>query len=350
MFNSKAKLTAVFLISALGFIVYFNSLGGQFIRDDNALVKNNIYIKNPANLAKCFTRNIALGSPEKWNSYRPLQMFTYMLDYQIWKLKPAGYHLTNILLHILTGIMLYFFIYAVFGDSILSLYTSLLFIAHPVHTQAVSYISGRADSLAAVFLLFCFILYIRFLGLSTKGTFLFMVISYLGALFSRENSLILPGLLILYHFSLKKKFRASSFSALSCIALIYIVLRLTLLKSLLSNISYPTTFIQRLPGFFAAMAEYFRLIILPFNLHASYGLKLFSFSDPKVIAGIFVTLILVFYALKKRKQDSLILFSIGWFFMALLPQSNLYPINAYMAEHWLYLPSVGFFLIVANFF
>ena len=81
-----------------------------------------------------------------------------------------------------------------------------------------------------------------------------------------------------------------------------------------------------------------------------YGNRLFNLYDFKTIVGISVTLLLIIYAFLKRKNNKLMSFSIFWFFVCLLPVSNLYPINAYMAEHWLYLPSIGFFIILANFF
>ena len=78
-----------------------------------------------------------------------------------------------------------------------------------------------------------------------------------------------------------------------------------------------------------------------------YGNHLFAITHPKAITGIVILSGLLWYVLRKRDSDRIIVFSIAWFLITLLPQSNLYPINAYMAEHWLYLPSVGFFLVVA---
>src|SRR3989338_8014226 len=80
----------------------------------------------------------------------------------------------------------------------------------------------------------------------------------------------------------------------------------------------------------------------------TYEYKLFSFVHPTVMLGAIISFSLLTYAFIKRKSDTLIPFSVFWFFIALLPLSNLYPINAYMAEHWLYLPSIGFFLILAK--
>jgi tetratricopeptide (TPR) repeat protein len=79
-----------------------------------------------------------------------------------------------------------------------------------------------------------------------------------------------------------------------------------------------------------------------------YGNKVFSFYEPRAILGLVLLLTLLGYAFIRKYRHGLLSFSICWFFVTLLPQSNLYPINAFMAEHWLYLPSLGFFLILAG--
>jgi len=86
---------------------------------------------------------------------------------------------------------------------------------------------------------------------------------------------------------------------------------------------------------------------MPFNLHMEYGNLLLRFSDYKVILGGLILVLLFVLVFIKRRSNSLLSFSMLWFLVTLLPQSNLYPINAYMAEHWLYLPSIGFFIILA---
>ena len=79
-----------------------------------------------------------------------------------------------------------------------------------------------------------------------------------------------------------------------------------------------------------------------------YGHNLFSWVVPEVFLGILIVFLAVAYLIARPAKNTLITFSIGWFFIMLLPQANLYPINSYMAEHWLYLPSIGFFLIAAR--
>jgi tetratricopeptide (TPR) repeat protein len=335
-------LIYVFLITALGLAVYANSLNGEFLWDDDYLIKQNIYIKNPARISKLFTEQIGAGSGVPSNSYRPLQMLTYMLDYSLWKLNVRGYHLVNMLLHILAALSLFWLINLLFKDRLLALGASLFFIAHPIQTEAVSYISGRADPLALLFLLLAFIFYLKRIK--------FMLFAFILALLSREASLIFPLLLLLYHFIFNKKFKLKPFLPILTVSFVYVVLRLTVLSFPLpikANNVIPNAF-QRLPAFFVAVPQYIRLLFLPFNLHMEYGQKIFSYLEPKAILGLIILSVLIIYAIRKRSEQRLVCFSIFWFLICLLPVSNIYFINAYMAEHWLYLPSIGFFLILAK--
>jgi len=346
--DRKLAFLSVILIMALGFGVYANSLNNKFILDDDFLIKNNSSIKNWSCIGSVFTSDIAKGSGEKWNSYRPLQMMSYMFDYSIWRLNVAGYHLTNILLHVGAALCLYWFISILFGDGTLSLFTSLLFVASPVHTGAIDYISGRADPLALIFTLLCLIFYIKNLKEKNLILYILVLITYVFALLSRENSLILPVILLLYHYTFNERLRLKEFIPIPLLAIIYILTRMTILKPLLHNIAYNTTVFQRIPGLFVAVANYTRILFLPFNLHAEYGNGLFNLADPKAIAGIIILSALLICVFRVRKTARIVFFSLSWLLITILPQSNIYPLNAYMAEHWLYLPSVGFFLLLAD--
>ncbi|MFC1704003.1 tetratricopeptide repeat protein [Candidatus Omnitrophota bacterium] len=345
--EKRKVVFSLIIIILIGFMAYSNSLNGEFIWDDDGLIKNNTYIKSWSHLPRIFTESIWLGVKSQGPFYRPLQLITFMVDYSIWELDVRGYHLTNIALHILVALSIYWLVNILFGDSLLSLLTSVLFLVHPIHTEAVAYISGRADPLAALFMLLCSILYIKKLSSQNRALSLLMLGSYICALLSKEISLILPVLLLLYHSIFKKKLMARAFFSLTGIAFIYIVLRFTVLKSAVSSIVTSANLFQRIPGFFVAICNYTRLLFLPVDLHMEYGHAVFSMIDHRVIMGMLFLLFLLLYAYRKRKSDAQISFSIAWFFIALLPVSNLYPINVYMAEHWLYLPSIGFFIIIA---
>jgi len=313
--KKKHILFSVFLIIVLGFAVYSNSLGGEFLWDDRYLVKENIHIRDWSNLEQVFTRDIGAGAGRKYNFYRPIQICTYMVDYSFWKMNPRGYHLTNILLHISVALALFWFINLLFQNRHLSLIASSLFVVHPIHTEVVSYISGRSDSLSALFMILCCIFYIKQLTLKNISIFMLMVASYALALLSRESSLILPAALLLYHFTFQKKIKPAFFCPLLALSFIYVILRLTVLKFTTPEAAQVSTvLLERLPGFFVVLFKYIQLLFLPFNLHMEYGGKLFAFSDPKAIFGILIFVILVIVAFRKREENNLVMFSVLWFF------------------------------------
>ncbi|MFH1868376.1 MAG: tetratricopeptide repeat protein [Candidatus Omnitrophota bacterium] len=345
--NAKFFLTLAVII-ILGIAVYANSLNGEFIWDDEYLVKENVFIRDSSYIPDIFSKHIAAGSGKPSNSYRPLQILSYMSDFFLWKLDWRGYHITNIILHILAALSIYWFINILYDNRSLSFLTSALFVVHPIHTESVSYISGRADLLALLFMLLSFIFYIKYAKSGIMWLCVCSILSFAAALLSKESSLILPALLLLYHYNFKRPVKASAFSSILIAAVAYILLRFTLLKSTLSFMLPPSTAIERIPGFFVALTDYIRLLILPLGLHMEYGDSLFKFTQPKAIAGLLIIILLLAYVVRKKEKAGLVTFSISWFFITLMPVSNIYPINAYMAEHWLYMPSIGFFLITAD--
>ena len=344
----KKNSLAIILIIVLGFIVYANSLNGKFIWDDESLVEDNIHIRSFSNIKKIFTEDVGKGARKEYGFYRPFQSLSYMIDYFLWGLDVRGYHLMNMVLHIFVALSLFWFLSLLFGDMPLSLFAAVLYLVNPIHTEAVAYISGRSDSLSTLFMLLTFILYIKFIAKNNIGIGCLAMLSYTAALLSRESSLILVALLLLYHYTFRKKIEIKQFLPILSIAVGYIIFRLSVLEFIRPENWGDTAVIERVPGFFAALATYIKLMLFPFHLHMEYGTKSFNLSDPTAITGVVIFFTLLIYAFRKR-DDKVIFFSVLWFLIGLLPVSNIYPpLNAYMAEHWLYVPSIGFFLILAK--
>jgi len=334
----------------LGVLSYANSLQGQFLWDDESLVQFNPYVKNWSYLQKIFTSRLGSMAKESGAFYRPVQTFTYLLDYSVWRLNTFGYHLVNMIWHILAALSIFGLIQALFRNGKLSLLTAALFIVHPLHTEAVSYISGRADSLVAFFMIIAYILYLKQDQKRGMIFLILMTLSYVLALLSKEISLILPFLIGLYHYTFKKPIHLKAFLTLTGTLLLFVVWRLFVIGTDPISQGAIPTFLERLPGVFIALTSYFSLLLFPFNLHMEYGGILFPFSEPKALIGIVLLTALCVTVYQRREKDPFLFFAAGWFFIALFPSSNvLMPINAYMAEHWLYLPSIGFFLVVARF-
>jgi len=347
-YSKKSWIICMVVIILSGLIVYGNSLNGQFIWDDERLIENNPTIKDWKNIGTIFTSTLRTPLAEATSAFRPLQTFSYMFDYSIGRLNVIGYHLTSTIFHILCAVALFWFIQLLFRDLLLSFLTALIFLVHPVHTEAVAYISGRADPMAAFFMMLSFCIYLKNEQKFTTSGYFLMCLSYLCALLSRENVLIFPILIMFYHYAFKRPLNKKIFAGILCTALVYLVWRAMVFQGLIVEQSTPTTFWQRMPGIFVAFVQYIKLLLLPMGLHMEYGGLLFHWNEPKVYAGMVTFCVMAYFLIQKRKQPVL-LFSLGWFLITLLPVMNIIPLNSYMAEHWLYIPSMGFALLAAYF-
>ena len=336
----KSTLISIALITVLGIAVYANSLQGEFIWDDQNLIAKNTHLTRIEGLTRIFNNQLYAGSGEKSNFYRPLQELSYFFDYRIWRLNPFGYHLTNILIHLANAILVYTLVVMLSKSNPAGLVASLLFVIHPIHTQAVTYIAGRADLLSFMFVLLAFVF-------SS-----FAVILYPLALLAKESAIVFPIVFFAYLTVFKDKKQKAKFPAILIISFIYILLRFTLIKFDLSTTDMSAVPIYtRLLTALKAFGQYLVLLFYPHNLHMERNLPLAqSLFEAQVFASAAVFLLIIaaaFYL--RRKSDICFRWGILWFLLWLIPHSNILPLNAFMAEHWLYLASVGFFLVCGVF-
>lgn len=330
-------------------IIYANSFSNSFVWDDEILIVQNGYIKSFKYIPKIFSVDIYRWTTQS-NFYRPLFSLSLMLDYSLWKLNPLGYHLTNFILHLLNTFLIFYLINFLISNLKVSLLGSLLYLVHPVHTQAVTYISGRADLLAGFFILGT----VLFFALSAKiegrhkNLFYFASISFfICGLLSKEIVLVLPLILILYDYCFGNIFKnIKNHIVFFGLVLIYIILRSQLLPFNPEGMLAQSFFI-RLINIPRVIIFYLGILFFPLNLRIERSLPLSETFDSLVFLFSFLLMIILVWVFK-NKGKRIYLFSCLWFFINLLPVSNIVlPLNAEIAEHWLYLPSIGFFIILA---
>lgn len=334
---SLSRPLSFFLIFALALGVYSSALSGQFIWDDETLVRDNQYLTSWSNLPEIFSTDINSGADAVCGFYRPLQILSYRLDTLVWKLEPVGYHLTNVLLHALAA-WIFFLIVEGLAGKLGALFSAVLFLVHPVQTEAVAYISGRADLLAAVFLFSAILL-------DRKRPW--SLLAYVLALLSKESALVFPAFLWAWRrLVLKEECGFRELLPVLFVTAVYLGLR----ASVLVPWAIPTdagSLLQRLPGIFAALFGYFRTLFWPWSgLHMEYGQRFFHWTHPVVLKGLGVFSGMIAGTGFAAKKHRLVFFGLIWFWIAWIPISGIFPLFAYMAEHWLYLPSFGLFLVV----
>jgi len=365
--NRKYIVIIATIIFLATFLVYFNTLKNDFIWDDEYLILHNSHIKSFSHFFDAFKLYIGYGSENINNFYRPLQEISNMLDYFLWGTDPTGFHLTNVLLHSFAAVFVFFLLFYLCDNIAIAGIAGLFYGIHPIHTEAIAYIAGRADPLYAVFFFLSFIFFIRHINHLLKGrkdacllpaSAIFFVL----ALLSKEISLVLPFLMILYiYVLLKDNISKPAFQKVKnlwvghgVIVLIYVFLRSTVLN--FSSIAPPLKLkaiplVNRLFTFFEVLMVYFKLLIFPTDLHMERTIRVVrSVFEPGAIVSFLVVLGLLWYAIVLyRRRSNPISFFIAWFFVSLLPVSNIYPINSFLAEHWLYIASVGYFYVIAMF-
>src|SRR5262245_19853312 len=149
-----------FLVSCLLVAVcYFNSLPNDFVLDDVPTVASNPAIRtiNPIK----FLESPYWATQGYEGFYRPFTIFSLSVDYAIWNRWPAGFRLTNLALHAVNGFLLFLLCSSVVGEGIVPLAAMLIYVAHPVHTEAVTSIVGRSELFVTCFLLWAWLLFRR---------------------------------------------------------------------------------------------------------------------------------------------------------------------------------------------
>ena len=343
----RLELKIIISIVLLGMAIYSNALWAGFVWDDFNLVVNNSLIKSFKNLGTIFISQLTANS----DYYRPMLAFSFILDHCLYKLQPWGYHLTSITLHILNAALVFLIVSIIAKDLLVSACCALLFIAAPFHSEAVTYISGRADLLAGVFILSAFLFYL-------KERYVIALLSFTLSLLSRESAVVFPLVVILYDLCSKQQFakQAKYYFLFFSIDCAYIVLRITIFNFLgvalftrKINFYYGLDFAARMLTCIKSTVEYLGIIFWPVNLHMEREVKIAdNLLHPSVLLFFFIVVACLYLIVHWRQKRNLIIFGLLWFLILLLPQSGLiFPLV--FAEHFLYLPSIGIFLAISIF-
>jgi len=149
------KYLYIVILFILSFGVYVNTIKNGFVYDDNDLILRNPQVKK-ASVQEIFST--PFWGERKFGLWRPITILSFRLNYLMKGFSASLFHLTNIILHSLTVLILYFFLLRVTGKYELSFVSSLIYAVHPVHTEAVAWIVGRSEILATLFSLLCFLL------------------------------------------------------------------------------------------------------------------------------------------------------------------------------------------------
>ena len=434
----KPKLTSnifsstwisLILLTIVTLLVYSNTYRVPFVFDGKVQIEKNEEIRNLNNYV----------SLKGLKSHRPIADFSFALNYRMGKLNPVGYHLGNILIHLINGILVYFLSIEVLKrlsffqaeqnkipmvsesrnkprkknhKSIptspkgraaalsesnippMSMWVALIFVAHPLQTQAVTYIVQRYTSMSAMFFLVSALFYIQARKLQLKrkaakitGTFestlsepnraqkkstafsfripLYFaasVIAGTSAFLCKENAATLPGIIILMEYFLfdrslkgwrKKLIWLIPLAAFLAFMILYFLssMRGLKLENLLEDVSILTRETKTVDRWsylctqFNVLVKYIRLLFFPLGQNVDH-MHPFStgFFDGITPLSFILIMAIILFGIWNIKKRTAVTFGIFWFFITLSIESSIFPISDAMFEHRLYLPLFGFAL------
>jgi tetratricopeptide (TPR) repeat protein len=338
---------SILALAILGSIAYWNSFDVPLVFDDLASIQGNAALQFGESLTPALFAT------------RPILYLTYALNYRLHGQQVWGYHLVNLVLHILNGILVLLIGIHVFrslgvADSraqVSAFLAAAFFLIHPVQTESVAYISSRSELLSTLFYCLAILLFVtreeRRIGFTWS---LVIAIPFFFGLLSKETVISLPAALLLYDFLFfsKSDWRAVyrrwpfyvTFAAGAIVA-IYFFMTTVLAGSIgagagrLSPWHYFLTELR-------VIVTYVRVLLVPVGLNLDHDFRpSTSLLDPSVIGSAILLVALVGLAWRLRRSQPVVSFSIFWFFITLSPTSSFVPILDTAFEHRLYLPLVG---------
>ncbi|MBI5189034.1 MAG: tetratricopeptide repeat protein [Nitrospirae bacterium] len=378
--NYRWKLLSILALILLGLIIYSNTYNAPFAFDDERIIVSNLKIRDFSIFKDIHSR-------------RYLGDISFAINYFAGRLQPWHFHMTNIFIHIISSLLVglivgktlqtYRFIGRYRDSSIffISFASSLIFLTHPIQTQAVTYISQRYTSLSTMFYLLSLLLYIKARTENKIAPYILSIISAIAAMKTKEIAFTLPFAIALFELLFLRAGYQERLKYLIPFSFTLLIIPLSLLNvsqdigNLIGDIeeaSREAKHISRtsyLLTQFNVIVTYIRLLFLPINQNLDYDYPMYHslFDPPVFLSFLFLLLIFAFafYLLYRsrfmvhslRSSDSrltphasrLTAFGIFWFFLALSVESSIIPIRDVIMEHRLYLPAFGFSILVAAF-
>jgi protein O-mannosyl-transferase len=347
--NNKKSIVLIIL---LGIAIYLKSLGNTFVLDDNSQIVNNPLIYSLSNIPKLFLgSSFGGGTGLQGIYYKPLMTSIFAIFYHFFGGNTLPYHLFQLTIHIANGILIFYLLKKFFNQN-LSLILSLIFISHPINTEAVVYISALQDTLFLFFGLAGMLIITRPI-LKLKHYLLYFLLLTL-ALLSKDTGILFIFVGIFYKLIFSKKDFLKFLTANLILFGTYLGVRsytvglLPIAKDIPFSIMR-ASLIERLTTVPAIVFYYLKIFFFPKDMAVAqmWTVKSLTFNNfvlPLLIDALFISaLIVVAQKLRTRasKYLHLFIFFLIWFLLGLSLHLNIFPLDATATDRWFYFPVIG---------
>jgi len=346
--DKSRKWLLVALVFAAGLLVFWPGAKGEFIYDDTVDIRNVDNVFTPGAWPQLFKTASA-------QLYRPVKYLSYFLDNSLFGWKPEGWHWQSYLWHALNGVLLFALARRWEASLVAATLGAVWFAIHPIHAEAVVWISSRASLQSTFGVLLMLFFYDRWRQYERKGDLAGLLVAGFIGFFSKEDALMVFPILVLYEWFvrsqktqelLKQKSFLIPVISLGLVALVYVGLR----QSILTGLSQGARegglagWLSTLP---VILTTYLRQLIWPDPMCIDQPVDFAAGFGTAFWLSVAVLVILAGTFLWKRDTWARWQFAVGFFFVTLVPVMGLIPINQPRADRFLYLPSVAAALGVA---
>lgn len=363
------------LIAALGLVVYSNTLHAPFVFDDgfnivdNPAIRDFSYFLHPSKVKGLKLEVVDVAANFKT---RYVPNFTFAINYALGGLNVAGYHIVNILIHIINALFVYALAWHTLQSpyfrgrvderaSAIALFCGLLFACHPMETQAVTYITQRYASLCAMFYLGAMVFYARWRLGGKLWCYFAALTSVILAMFTKENAVTAPVAIALWEFSFANGEPKKRLAWLIPFFITVSLIPLTLFidgRTVFAGVGTSDfTRWEYLFTQFHVMTKYLAMVFVPIGQNLDHDVAVIhSFANPLAFSGFALLLALAGYGVylyyRSRGAGSIsrvAAFGVIWFLIAASVESSIFPIGSELIyEHRMYLPSAGFFMAMVT--
>jgi tetratricopeptide (TPR) repeat protein len=362
--QQRWMLAGVLIIS---FAVYFNSLDGEFVYDDQLQILKNPTIKDTSNIPKMFTQSVwqFLNPADKEAAgpyYRPFFNIALIINYALFQLDVTGWHIFSVLIHLLVTLLVYLLAREWGLACETAALAALIFGVHPIHSESVAWIAALPDPLAAAFILVSLLLYERYFRKPERNLFM-MGLSLAAAFFAlmcKEVAIVFPVFLVarelldgeggLKLLALRIVKRVGPYFA---VIAIYLAIR----YAVLGFITQEEASAAKIPAAHVLMTipsialAYLRLLVIPYPMAVMYGnTYVTSAGDARFWGATFALIAIgaaLLWAIRKSKTAQRATLFAVLFILPVLNLKAFRPHESLLHDRYLYLPSIGFCILVA---
>jgi tetratricopeptide (TPR) repeat protein len=351
---------------ALGLAAYAIVLNGPLFFDDQQFIEHNEHVTK-FDVAEIYTSSVTAGAGFQSNTYRPNQQFVFAVLYKFFGLTPIPYHLFSLIVHITNAFLVFLLLQSLSLGRTGAFLGSVLFLVHPIQTQAVSYVSGVAGPMLLLFLLSGILLWLASLFEQDNGRRAMLLLGaialFIGGFFTKSNiviafplTLVLAIYLVLTDRVALSRYLVASVAGFSLLAFGFLFIKLTVLNfsgtmGMVEGYNlYTESLSVRFYTFISVLDRYIEMILWPAAM--SYGKPRVIYSSLLTyhgVAGVIILSLGVLAAVRARTWP-LVFLGLGWFFGALAPFCGLIPLTSMFLEHWLYVPIIGVAILLAGFY